>query len=564
MKGLWLIFLASVVIMTVAAFFFVNRVLSFKLYKNGYPMTLFILFVNMFLLLSITYLLPLDVFYAAQSVGKDTPLAPNGTASAIYTRTDIQMQTQGDILSTPTTSPNFHFLWNFLYWSQFAICWFILPVLISYVDLKYLYPRDSSDSWTYIMKRVQTAIYMNLKFYVFCAIALLLGLLYLFMATRHGIKDIKPLIIAMSHLYSLSYTLILLSNGLVKLPKSLLLQEQNEKKMFVKLSQNNEDLNEAKLGLLEVAEKIISLNVENQADLDLQQAVQECQMEVQRKCNELQLTIPKLSTNSHVHTIELSKLNNYYNTFSKEYYNYTYHQANADEIIHTLVRSQSKAISIPLNLSAKISGFVLMLLSILVFLLQVTPVKFGHAWIFMGKTFWNFLLEMSILLYNTICSLYSLLHVKIHNFHLVRNGNSSPKNALYFSLYSSRLLFPLCFNYMTLVPRATDVEHKSGFDKVLYHQLEKVPLAKFLNEYLPIFFVLIVPLSQYFDLKDKLLSKVLGEEYYYQLFGSISTDDRPLTTSTTQRTRVDEDYEYSLQDGQYLFERATSNYDMHV
>lgn len=554
MRALWLLLLLAVIFMAVAAFYFVNRVLSFKLYKNNYPATLFVLLLNMFLLLSIAYLLPLDVFCAAQSSGIGQPNPINSTLSA---RDDIS-----PLSSALETAPNFHFLWTSLYWSQFAICWFILPVLISYVELKYLYPHDTADSWSYVLRRTKTALYKNLKFYLFCALALIVGLLYLLIATKHGLNEVKPLVIAMSHLYSLSYTLILLSNGLVNLPKALLFQVQDDKKLFVKLSQNNEDLNDSKLSLLEVAEKVLSLNVQNEPDVILQQSVQECQMEVQRLCNELSLTVPVLHTTTRSHSLTLSKLNDYYNKFTTEYYNYTYHQAKSNEIIHTLVRSQRKALSVSINISVKIMGFVLVFMSVLVFVLEITPIKFGHASIFMGTSIWNFFLEMAILLHNTICSLYSLLHVKIHNFHLVSNGNSSPKNALYFSLYSSRLLFPLCFNYMILIPRDPDEQHQSSFDKVLYRQLEKIPLAKYLNEYLPMFFVLIVPIAQYFDLKEKVLSKLLGEEYYYQLFGSISSRERPLTTSTTQRSRLDDDYEYSLQDGQYLYERATSHFDM--
>lgn len=511
------------------------------------------LFVNMFLLLSITYLLPLDVFYAAQSFDR-TPIPSNET---------LIVQRDTRLTAIVSFSPNFEILWSLLYWSQFAICWFVFPVLISYIDLKYLYPRSESDSGNQILKRIQTAIFMNLKFYVFCVLALIVGLLYLTFATNHGMNEVKPLIISMSHLYSLSYTLILLSNGLIRLPKSLLFEEQNEKRLFVKLSQNNEDLNESKLSLIESAEKVLSIKHSSDLDSSLDQSLQECQLEVQRYCNELELTIPILNSSGRQNnTTSLSKLNECYNAFKTEYYNYSYHQTKSDEIIHTLVISQRKTISVPINIFKRSAGVVSMLLSMTVFMLELTPVKFGHRWVFMGKTVWNFLLEMAILLYNTICSLFSMSHIKIQNFHLVRNGKSSPKNALYFSLYSSRLLFPLCFNYMILIPKSTDTDHQSSFEKVLYHQLEMIPLAKFLNEYLPVLFVVIVPLAQYFELREKLLSKVLGEEYYYQLFGSIPTNESQTTSVANSRSRLDEDYEYSLQDGQYIFERATSNYSL--
>ena len=170
---------------------------------------------------------------------------------------------------------------------------------------------------------------------------------------------------------------------------------------------------------------------------------------------------------------------------------------------------------------------------------------------------------------------------KFNNFHLISNGNSNPSNVLYYSLYSSRLLFPLCFNLMVLVPkRLTEVTGTDNgdaatsiFSQTLYKPLSVIPLINFLNSYLPILVLTLVPVSYIYDIKRKFLLRILGEEYFYQLFGMIINDpinglsvlgSVPSETDTNGGTssRMQEDYEYSLQDGRYLYERASSAFNM--
>lgn len=125
---------------------------------------------------------------------------------------------------------------------------------------------------------------------------------------------------------------------------------------------------------------------------------------------------------------------------------------------------------------------------------------------------------------------------------------------------------------------------KSNFETTLYDKLAVIPLVNFLNKYLPILFITFTAISYKFDLKQKVLLKILGEEYYYQFFGMmmyepVPKNDAALNNETgptsflpdretfNNRSPMDEDYEYSLQDGRYLFERASaasSNYVMSI
>ncbi|SCV04062.1 LAME_0H15456g1_1 [Lachancea meyersii CBS 8951] len=570
----WPVIVAATGITAICSFVFINRYLSFKRHKNTVPFTLAILLLNMWILLSITYLLPLDVFYAAKTSSFEEPDGTNAS------------QTLHDMNSVSTNSKTFNLLsvrdlktdkmpdvsilWYIIYWLEFAICWFVLPVLISYLDLKYFFPTQGDVSHRRsVFNRVKKAIFTNVKFYALCAVGLLAGIVYLELGAKRGLADLKPLIISLSHLYSLSYTLVLLAMGLILLPKSILLDDDNENKLFVELSKSNDESNDAKLALTEYASKILSTAEVRNGDVTLSQALNECKLEVQSLVNEHQIQLPAVNRGDQSPP-SLKKLNQRFNAFKTEYYNYLYYQTKSDRIIHNLAQSQVEPISWMQKIGKWALGLMCLTLSALVMLLELTPSRFAHGNLFGGGRWFNFLLEISILVYNTLASLYAMSCFKFANLHLIPNGQSSPQNALYYSLYSSRLLLPLCFNFITLISHTGGIQ-ESSFERVLYQDLKLIPLVDILNRYLPVVFIIAVPLGYFFNLKNKVLIKVLGREYCYELFG-ILADPTNLESDLAQashpvspaanRSRLDEDYEYSLQDGRFLFERATNNHRM--
>ncbi|ADJ41780.1 AER270C-Ap [Eremothecium gossypii ATCC 10895] len=540
----WVVFTGASAVACVFAYGMVDRYLSFKLHRHTHPFVLVTLFANMTLLLSITYLLPLDVFYSNQTSGREDE------------RPEL---------------PNLALFWAVIYWAEFVICWLVFPVLISYVDLKYLYPREPQEPGRRsVLRRLRGAVICNLKFYGLCLLGVICGLVYLKTTTDRGASDIKPLLIALSHLYSLLYMLVLLALGLVLLPQSLLREGSDERRLFVELSQDNDALNEARLNMTDYAEKIISLPSQMNGDVTLEQVINSCKLEVNAVLNELSIRIPELLVGTTHSSVTLAKVNDFYNSFITEYYNYTYHQSRSDKIIHTLAVSQNTSGSVARIIRRKLMGFATLILSLLVALLEVTPAKFAHSWVFWGNTWWHFVVEIALLVYCTVCSLYAMSKFKFLNFHLIANGSSNPRNALYYSLYSSRLLLPLCFNFITLIP-SQGRSATSGFEKALYKELEVIPFVKYLNLYLPVVVIILVPLAYHFDFKGKILLKMFGEEYYHEFFGTLyypshgeEAQSRGSGSSAHRRdgrrSRVVEDLEYSLQDGRYLFERATNNY----
>ncbi|KAK5778239.1 hypothetical protein RI543_003898 [Arxiozyma heterogenica] len=165
----------------------------------------------------------------------------------------------------------------------------------------------------------------------------------------------------------------------------------------------------------------------------------------------------------------------------------------------------------------------------------------------------------------------------------------------------------LNLNYST---RKSIIE-QTQFSKILYHQIQVIPIVNWLNKWLPPIFITTISLSYYDNkLKWKILNKFISDDTLYQIFGwfnldayleendlstgsifnnshnndhnsvggidnervSISTNHRfsinsnisALSTITKNNNDNDinilnmNDIEYSLQDGKYLFERAMS------
>lgn len=543
----------------------VDRYFSFKLHKNRYLLTLSILMLNMVILLFTTYLLPLDIFYGARASVEGEP-------------------------SSEVVTHNFSLIWKIIYWLEFILCWFVIPVLISYLSLKYACARkqEPQSSKSQIGQRLALAIYHNIKFYMLCLTGLFFGIVYLVGSTGHGLGDFKPLLISLAHLYSLSYTLVLLATGLIIFPKNLFGEVSSRKsemvnRLFVELSKTNDDLNDSQLNTLENAERILH-SPEMQDDEAFNEMLNQCKIEVQSLLNEQRLSVSNfsaVSTSGSTSITTLEKLNHHYNKFITHFYNFLHNRTHSDGIIHTLAESQSLN-----NISGRWRNILITILailstalSVLIAYLEITPNRWGHAWVFNGTHWYNFGLEFVLFSYNTLVALYAMSKFKFNNFHLIPNGYSNPTNALYYSLYSSRLLFPLCFNLMVLIPSGENASYdsmKSSFARTLYNSLIRIPLADYLNRILPPIFMAFILISYKIDLKQKILLKILGEEYYYQFFGMMmyepatEADQEAGNTSSAslffdndgplgQRSRMDEDYEYSLQDGRYLFERASRN-----
>lgn len=542
------------------------------------------------------------------------------------------------------------YLWFALYVLQFIICWLLLPCLISYHLLTY-----STYSLHGPIRQLYGSVIQNLKFYGISLIVLFLT--YIICIMVFSIRSIWPILISLCHIYSLSFTLILLSMGLIIVPRSLyhsLFMEESKliNQYYILLSRQNDELNDTKLYLLDHSINILHSKPLNNGDVEFNQLLKSCQREVKLRIDELNYDEhdnnnitntnnqnnyflldeynEENSENMFVQIKNIDKLNKEWNKFITSFYTIQYHRYQINQLIHHLAKQSSTYLDSSLNLnystgSCKRTIFRLVrtillfsslitciILSLCIILFEILPVRLSN-WIFwshISSFRWSIPATLFIILiYNKLISLYSMTIIKFQNFHLVPNGQSNPINLFYFTLYGNRLLFPLYFNIMTILPES--VIAQTQFSKILYHQIQVIPIVSWLNKWLPPIFIATISISYYDNkLKWKILKTFISEDTLYQIFGWFNLDDyieendlstgsifnsnhsndrnsindidnERLSISTNHRFSINSgisaisttatnnsnngidipnmnDIEYSLQDGKYLFERAMS------
>lgn len=518
----------------------------------------------------------------------------------------------GDISSHGAYS--YKYMWVVTYMIQFILCWFILPCMISYHELNY-----SIYSLQGPIQQVWGSLIQNIKFYAICAIVLVIGFVLALLTL--SIDSIWPIIISLCHIYSLSFTLTLLAMGLVIGPRDLyhrLFMKESSviNSYYIALSRQNDELNDSKLYLLDHSINILHSKQVTTGDIEFNELLTNCQDEVKQKLDQLdwenRYNDHLLNDTDDMFTPvkNIDRLNKEWNQFITHFYTIQYHQYQIDKYIHLLAKQSAVNISsnTSINLTytqsygqmlnkwgSNISLFVILIMSIIlsfcVILFEILPARLTQwiIWERMTTELAAILLNL-ILIYNKLISFYAMTVIKFQNFHLTPNGNSNPRNLYYFILYGNRLLFPLYFNLMTIIPPT--LYEETQFNKLLYHQIKVIPIVNWLNKWLPPIFIIVIGISYYNNkLKWQILNKFISEDILYQIFGwfeledyneenglssgsifgknnndglgdidnerfSISTNNNGAASTNLNNNN---DIEYSLQDGRFLFERAINS-----
>ncbi|KAL6950146.1 hypothetical protein ACO0QE_000822 [Hanseniaspora vineae] len=581
--GLVLLFALSVLV----SLSIVNKYFSLKKNYNKHIILLSLLISNMACLLSITYLLPIDIWVHKLSIPQSE------------TTTDLYYERLCSLLD---------FFWVFIYWFQFILCWIFIPIMMAYVDLKYIAPVSSNDSITpnttatnasrtsVFLYKLKKSVLVNLKFYGVCLAGLVVAIIYLKTISQTEV-NIKPLLISLTHLYSITYTLVLLAYGLNIVPFYFLKLDfwrqklsiratsnanasqhdqtvycDKETQLYMKLSKYNDEMNECKIELVENYSLIMNPNNCNSSEV--QELFQSCKREVEAifvsikndtELNNHRMNFTVVLQNATLNADEssalqtLEQLNTCYNKFVTEYYNFMYAKEKFQDTKHVLDKIKSDQADLTAkNVLNSVLGICCLLVSLGVAFVELVPVKF-HSMVLSAESNTLLLQTMMFFMYMTVCCLVAISKFKIADFHLISNGSSNPRNTLYYSLYSSRLLLPLCFNFSSLIRASSQQPYTSSFQKKLY--VELYPIVSKLNVILPPIIMIAITASFWFNLKDKLIVKLIGRDNYYQLFGNytqLSFDS--FDFEGEEREDLTQDIEYAIQEGKHLYEQHTNNY----
>jgi len=102
-------------------------------------------------------------------------------------------------------------VWNTLYWTVYILCWAVYPMLQSYVLAAHFHPRE----------RCIQALKENGLLYGLLALGGVILIIWAWAKQRMGAQEMIAIAMALGNVYGLSLLIILLSYGLVELPKKL-------------------------------------------------------------------------------------------------------------------------------------------------------------------------------------------------------------------------------------------------------------------------------------------------------------------------------------------------------
>lgn len=102
-------------------------------------------------------------------------------------------------------------LWTTLYWLNFLLTWFLLPIYMEYENAGY---------FTFKQKILQS-LKINLIFYAVGAVFTIIFTIYLMVHNSFGIKSILAFFVVLSNAFGLTIVVFLLGYALVAVPRTL-------------------------------------------------------------------------------------------------------------------------------------------------------------------------------------------------------------------------------------------------------------------------------------------------------------------------------------------------------
>ena len=125
-------------------------------------------------------------------------------------------------------------------------------------------------------------------------------------------------------MYLLSYSLILLTTGLITFPNFFLeigiqAPDKFNNRLFSDLSKINNHMNDTKLSVLENARIFLTTNELNNGGATFNNLLAECKLEVQSMLIELKLDVQNSILNLQSAISTMDKLNNTYNKLISQY-----------------------------------------------------------------------------------------------------------------------------------------------------------------------------------------------------------------------------------------------------
>eukprot|EP00164_Ancoracysta_twista_P001405 GFYU01001828.1.p1 GENE.GFYU01001828.1~~GFYU01001828.1.p1 ORF type:complete len:588 (-),score=24.12 GFYU01001828.1:148-1911(-) len=505
MGAAWPVVLFTVVACTVAYLIYTFASRSTKLH------TIVLVYVAWFFCFSIVGLVPLDI---SQTYARRCHEAGDTDCPSNFS------EVSGNLLVVT---------WEVLYWITFCLCWAVLPVFTSYAESG-AYTR--ADKWKQALKE-------NVIFYAVCGLFAGGFLIYLMAASQLDVAGIKGICIALANTWAMFLLVCLLGHGLVDVPRKLWLKGNREKNLrysqfravgvFEALDSSQYELKRTIASIQKTVESISDSNhLKQYADILQSEIPSNVELGNSRRLSDADEDVEvsykgliKLRNNLKRAKLDLERA-------QCQWDNLLMHTRILEDVInncnqpdrafHSSIRNKRTGLLAAQRdhwewmwrvkfypVFMRTLSVTCAVLSVLILSCELTA--------FSGFTLlsiWNpyphiddLTVQVIIsipLCYSCVCTFYSIFKIKVFNlYELHPNKQTDGPSMLFNAQIVTRLVAPLCFNYMEIL------QTKDAKFYEMYDDIDVVPLfGDYFNIYFPIA-ILLFTIATIFNLFERVL-----------------------------------------------------------
>lgn len=433
------------------------------------------------------------------------------------------------------------YLWKTNYWVTFLLTWFLFPILQEFYKSGYYKSTQ----------KLKDALKRNLKFQLIVLGVSVAALIYLVLEVGLT-NNLRPMIIAIAHIYSLTLALWLMAHGLVNIPRNKwvagsIVLELNHK--YLKVPGLVDALEDTRISFRENIIQVMALkrdfasdqeqdfrfrdwilSLYNQIPLDLKESIDNQYLHERDAEN---ITREQLTESLLVNlSVQFGQNKRKTISYESEFESIFNKILKLEDILNaktnsnlsernSLVfrRGSEKSLLLPRNnfiyhyyVRPVANRVISVLIFVASFIIIQSEIFHSHKFSIINMIFYSasihknnllqLLLTCFILSYMLFAAMNSLTHVKVFNmYHLVPH-NSDPSSACFYTSYIARLTIPLSYNFITLF-----VSRESIFETWFGKSIHLTGLFNLMNDWLPRLLLIPIILSM-FNIYDKLKKKI--------------------------------------------------------
>ncbi|OBA22903.1 hypothetical protein METBIDRAFT_228236 [Metschnikowia bicuspidata var. bicuspidata NRRL YB-4993] len=478
---------------------------------------------------------------------------------------DYVSHTMGPIAGVQLSDKSILFLWKGTYWSTFILTWVILPIL------KEFYRVGNHLK----LEKLKASLRRNAKFQAISLLCSVACAVYLMLEVGLTFKNLKSMIIALSHIYALVLALWLMAHGMISIPRKRWIEGnliQNLNHYYMRVPKLVDILEDTKSEFKEDIVQVMLLK-ENFTDAtiagDFQFRDWILDLEAQIP-DELKEAAMRQFVYSHETTINREQITELFMSnltykFQTHFYKLLAHSSDYDLILKRIVQLQTiiearcsqnwddrmnilhangndylprfsfyvQCYGIPLF--ARVQSSMIYLLSFIIIeseFFHSTKLSLINVITYNMGIFRHNLIQatflLSIFMYMLFCAISSLAALKVFNMYHLVPRHSDPVSACFYGSYIARMTIPLSYNFIALF-----TTRKSIFEEWYGQSIHLSGLFNSMNNWIPrLLFIPIVLTS--FNLYDK-IKTLLGLKT--DMYSWANFDDEEFDDSTYDQER---------------------------